>query len=93
MVSSRCTRRLTSSVVALLCTAAVTVSGGLSIGALLAVGLAWEVVTLFADGLPTLSDLADPVLAQPAARAAATVGWLLVGAWLLARPTPSPERP
>jgi hypothetical protein len=46
----------------------------------------WEVVTLVDDRLPTLSDLADPALAHPPLRAAATVGWLAVGAWLLARP-------
>ncbi|MDP9461710.1 MAG: hypothetical protein M3Q22_16155 [Actinomycetota bacterium] len=38
MVSSLCTRQLTSSVVALACTAAVVVFGELSTGALLAVG-------------------------------------------------------
>jgi hypothetical protein len=46
----------------------------------------WEVVTLVDDRLPTLSDLADPALAHPPLRAAATVGWLAVGVWLLARP-------
>jgi hypothetical protein len=46
----------------------------------------WEVVTLVDDRLSTLSDLADPALAHPPLRAAATVGWLAVGAWLLARP-------
>ncbi len=124
MVSSLCTRQLTSSVVALACTAAVVVFGELSTGALLAVGgtgvlaaavglarhageaaapvgrrglpwlaslaagLAWEVVTLLDDDLPTLSGLADPLLAHPPVRAAATVGWLVAGAWLLARPGP-----
>jgi hypothetical protein len=43
-------------------------------------------VTLTDDRLPTLSDLADPALAHPPLRAAATVGWLAVGAWLLSRP-------
>ena len=59
----------------------------------LAAGLAWEVVTLVDDGLPTVSDLADPLLASPAARAAATVGWLVLGAWLVTRPARRPERP
>lgn len=48
--------------------------------------LAWELATLHVDRLPTLSDLMDPVLAHPVPRGAATVGWLAVGAWLLARP-------
>lgn len=52
----------------------------------LAAAAAWELVTLADDDLPTLSDLADPVLAHPVARAAATVGWLAAGAWLVARP-------
>jgi hypothetical protein len=47
---------------------------------------AWELATLADDDRPTLSDLADPVLAHPAARAAATLGWLAAGAWLVARP-------
>jgi hypothetical protein len=46
----------------------------------------WEVVTLVDDRLPTLSDLADPALARPPVRAAATVAWLALGAWLLTRP-------
>jgi hypothetical protein len=45
----------------------------------------WEVATL-ATGLPTLSDLADPVLVHPAVRAAATMLWLAAGAWLATRP-------
>ncbi len=49
---------------------------------------AWELGTLAHDDLPTLSDLADPVLAHPVARAVATVGWLAAGAWLVARPRP-----
>ncbi|MGY1770916.1 hypothetical protein [Blastococcus sp. SYSU D00813] len=57
----------------------------------LAAGLVWEVVTLAADDLPTVSDLADPLLAHPPVRAAATVGWVAAGAWLLARP--GPRRP
>ncbi|WP_346618861.1 hypothetical protein [Blastococcus montanus] len=59
----------------------------------LVVALVWEVVTLLDPGLPTLSDLADPVLASPAARAAATVVWLVAGAWLVTRPAHRPERP
>ena len=47
---------------------------------------AWELVTFVDGSLPTLSDLADPVLAHPAVRGAATIGWLAVGGWLLARP-------
>jgi hypothetical protein len=52
----------------------------------LAAAVAWEALTLLDDDLPTLSDLADPVLAHPPVRAAATIGWLGAGAWLLARP-------
>ena len=59
----------------------------------LAAGLAWEVVTLVDDGLPTVSDLADPLLASPAARGAATGGWLVLGAWLVTRPRRRPQRP
>jgi hypothetical protein len=59
----------------------------------LAAVLTWEVVALLDDDLPTLSDLADPVLAHPPVRAAATVAWLMVGAWLIARPGRLPERP
>ena len=47
----------------------------------------WDVVALVSDRLPTLSDLADPVLAIPALRAAATVVWLAAGVWLVTRPT------
>jgi hypothetical protein len=54
------------------------------------VGLAavasWEVTALLSDDLPTVSDLADPALAHPVLRAAATVAWLAGGAWLVARP-------
>jgi hypothetical protein len=52
----------------------------------LAAAAVWELVTLADDDLPTLSDLADPVLANPGARAVATLGWLAAGAWLVARP-------
>ncbi len=58
----------------------------------LAAAVAWEVLTLLDEDLPTLSDLADPVLAHPPVRGAATVGWLVAGAWLLARPRHPPER-
>ncbi|MGY1711864.1 hypothetical protein ACI8AC_20400 [Geodermatophilus sp. SYSU D00758] len=51
-----------------------------------AAALGWELVTLLHDGLPTASDLADPVLAHPVARGAATLCWLAAGAWLLTRP-------
>ena len=59
----------------------------------LAAALAWEVVTLLDDDLPTLSDLADPLLAHPAVRGAATVCWLAAGAWLVTRPRHRPVRP
>jgi hypothetical protein len=48
--------------------------------------VAWELGALADDDLPTASDLADPLLAHPALRGAATVCWLAAGAWLLARP-------
>lgn len=50
-----------------------------------AAAVSWELVTLVHDSLYTLSDIADPVLAHPPLRAAATVAWLLAGAWLLDR--------
>lgn len=53
----------------------------------LLVAVAWELLTLVHDALPTLSDVLDPVLAHPPVRAAATVLWLAVGAWLLTRPS------
>ena len=52
----------------------------------LAAVLAWELLTLVDDNLPTLSDLLDPILARPALRGAATMGWLAAGVWLLSRP-------
>lgn len=55
----------------------------LFLGAVLAVV---EVVALLHDGVPTVSDLVDPALAVPAVRAAATLVWCAVGAWLVARP-------
>jgi hypothetical protein len=57
--------------------------GWLLLGAVLAV---FEVVALVDDDVPTISDLADPALAVPAVRAAATLVWCAVGAWLAARP-------
>ena len=58
----------------------------------LAAATAWEAVTLLDDDLPTLSDLADPLLAHPPLRGAATVVWLVAGAWLVPRPRSRPER-
>jgi len=58
-------------------------SAWLLLGALLAV---FEVVALLHDGVPTVSDVADPALAVPVIRAAATLLWCVVGAWLVARP-------
>lgn len=48
---------------------------------------AYEAVALLRGDVPSLSDLADPLLAVPAVRGAATVLWLAAGAWLAARPT------
>jgi len=59
----------------------------------LAVAVTWEVVTLLDDDLPTVSDLADPLLAHPPVRGAATAAWLLAGAWLVARPGHRAGRP
>jgi hypothetical protein len=58
----------------------------------LAAAVAWEALTLLDEDLPTLSDLADPVLAHPPVRGAATVGWLVAGVWLLTRPRHRPEQ-
>jgi hypothetical protein len=52
--------------------------------------VSWELVALAHDDLPTASDLADPALAHPALRGAATVCWLAAGVWLLARPSSRP---
>ena len=52
----------------------------------LTVVVSWELVTLADDDVPTVSDLADPLLAHPVVRGGATVCWLAAGAWLLARP-------
>jgi hypothetical protein len=52
----------------------------------LTAAVSWELVTLAHDDLPTGSDLADPLLAHPVIRGAATLCWLAAGAWLLARP-------
>ena len=57
-----------------------------------AAAVSWELVTLADDDLPTASDLADPFLADPLLRGAATVCWLAVGAWLLDRPRRRPAR-
>jgi hypothetical protein len=54
----------------------------------LAAAAGWEAVTLADDDLPTLSDLADPLLASPVLRGAATLAWLAAGAWLVTRPGP-----
>jgi hypothetical protein len=56
----------------------------LLLGAVLAVV---EVVALLDDDVPTVSDLADPPLAVPAIRAAATLLWCAFGAWLVTRPS------
>lgn len=56
---------------------------------LLAAGLGvFEVVALVHDGIPTVSDIADPALAVPGIRAAATVLWCAVGTWMAVRPPP-----
>jgi hypothetical protein len=52
----------------------------------LTAAVAWELVTVADDDVPTVSDLADPLLAHPVLRGAATLVWLAAGAWLLARP-------
>ena len=56
----------------------------------LAAAVSWELGALAHDDLPTVSDLADPLLAHPVPRGAATVCWLAAGAWLLARPRSRP---
>ncbi len=58
----------------------------------LAAAVAWELVTLAHEELPTVSDLADPFLVHPAARGAAALGWLAAGAWLICRPRRQRER-
>ena len=126
--SSPRARRLTRAVLVAACVVPVVIWGELSLGALLAVGLAgayltalgmarrsgeraepvgrrglpwvgwcaaalgWEFVTLADDDLPTLSDLADPLLAHPAVRGLAVLCWLAAGAWLLDRPRPETAR-
>jgi hypothetical protein len=52
---------------------------------------AWELGALMDDDLPTVSDLADPLLAHPVLRGVATVCWLGVGAWLLTPPRDRPQ--
>lgn len=64
---------------------------GLPWPALATAAVSWELVTLAHDELPTASDLADPFLADPLLRGAATVCWLAVGAWLLDRPRRRPQ--
>ena len=59
----------------------------------LAAAVAWELLTLLVDDLPTVSDLADPMLAHPAVRAAVTLAWLIAGAWLVTRPGRHPQSP
>lgn len=59
----------------------------------LAVAVAWELLALLVDDLPTVSDLADPMLAHPAVRAAATLTWLIAGSWLVTRPVRHPRSP
>ncbi len=59
----------------------------------LAAVAAWELLSLIHDEVPTFSDLADPVLAHPPVRGAATLAWLVAGAWLIARPHGRPELP
>jgi hypothetical protein len=57
----------------------------------LAAAVSWELVSLADDDMPTASDLADPLLAQPVLRGAATACWLAIGAWLLTRPRRRPR--
>jgi hypothetical protein len=52
--------------------------------------VSWELLALADDDMPTVSDLADPALAHPALRGAATLCWLAAGAWLLGRPSSRP---
>jgi hypothetical protein len=52
--------------------------------------VSWELFALARDELPTVSDLADPLLVHPALRGAATLCWLAAGMWLLARPSSRP---
>jgi hypothetical protein len=59
----------------------------------LAAAVTWELLTLLDGDLPSVSDLADPVLSLPPVRGAATVVWLAAGAWLLTRPSRGPARP
>ena len=53
----------------------------------LTAAVAWELVTRADARVPTVSDLADPLLADPLLRGAATLAWLAAGIWLLDRPT------
>jgi hypothetical protein len=47
----------------------------------------FEAFALAHPAVPTLSDLADRPLATPAVRGAAVLLWLLLGSWLVLRPT------
>jgi hypothetical protein len=58
---------------------------GLPWAAWLVAAAAWELVTLLHADLPSVSDLADPVLAHPLARGTATFAWMAGGAWLVTR--------
>src|SRR3954452_5614422 len=57
----------------------------------LAAGLAWGVLALLDDALLTVSDRPDRPPAPPPVRAAATLAWLIAGAWLLTRPRHHPQ--
>lgn len=61
---------------------------GLPWVAWLGVAVVLELLAFVHDGVPTVSDLLDPVLAHPPLRGAATVLWLAAGGWLLARSAP-----
>lgn len=54
--------------------------------------LAWEGISLATPGLPTVSDLLDPVLAHPLPRGAATLAWYAVGVRLAAVDAPGRTR-
>lgn len=60
--------------------------GWLILGVVLAV---FEGVALLHDGVPTVSDVADPALAVPVVRGAATLVWCAAGARLAMRPPPA----
>jgi hypothetical protein len=52
----------------------------------LASAASWELLGPADDDLPTVSDLADPLLEHSVVRGAATLCWLAAGAWLITRP-------